>query len=293
MSLVENFYNKWYKILLFIPLLLFLLSVFTIWQFNEKYGDYFEKDVSLKGGVSATVYVDTPFNIQDLESFLKEKLSSEVFIRSLATTEGSIHGFLVEATDINAEHLQTLLEEFLNSDLNDENFFVEETGSKLGEDFYAQMIRAVIIAFVLMCITVFIIFRKVVPSLAVIFSALLDLIATIAVIDLLHIRISAAGIAAVLLLVGYSVDTDMLLTTRMIKRKEGSIWQRIVSSAKTGLTMTAAGLVTTLIGYFLASSLVLQQMFLIISIGLVIDVIATYVMNASLLKWYLEKKEHV
>ena len=293
MSGLENFYHKRYKLLLLIPLALFLLSIFIIWQFNEQNGDYFEKDVSLRGGVSATIYLDKEFNIENIESFLTEKLGREVFIRSLATTEGNTHGFLVEAVDIDADHLQALLEEFLAVDLNDENFFVEETGSRLGEDFYAQMIRAVFIAFVLMCITVFIIFRKVVPSLAVILSALLDLIVTIALIDLLHIRISAAGIAAVLLLVGYSIDTDMLLTTRMIKRKEGTIWQRIVSSAKTGLTMTAAGLVTTLIGYFLATNLVLQQMFLIISLGLIIDVIATYIMNASLLTWYLEKKEHV
>ena len=41
----------------------------------------------------------------------------------------------------------------------------------------------------------------------------------LALIDFLGIEISAAGIAAFLMLIGYSVDTDILLTSRALKRK--------------------------------------------------------------------------
>lgn len=290
MSKLEEFYNKRYKVILLIPLIILILSILVIGNFYSKNGDFVEKDVSLKGGVSATIYLDKEFNLDEVESFLNRELSEGAFVRSLATIEGTTQGFLVQASDIDADKLQLILEDNLDIELNDENYFVEETGSKLGDDFYRQMVTAVIVAFVLMAITILIIFRKLIPSLAVVLSAFLDIVGTIALIDLFGIRVSGAGIAALLLLLGYSVDTDVLLTTRMIKRKEGSVWERIVSSAKTGLTMTVTTLAAMMVGFIFADSLVLKQMFLIIFLGLLVDIVSTYGMNAGLLKWYLERK---
>jgi preprotein translocase subunit SecF len=116
------------------------------------------------------------------------------------------------------------------------------------------------------------------------------LVCTIAVLSLLNVQLSTAGIAAILLLIGYSIDTDILLTTKLLKRTEGSIFDRLYASAKTGLTMTGTTLAALAIGYIVATSLVLQQMFLVIIIGLLFDVIFTYSMNAGLLVWYLKKK---
>ena len=73
--------------------------------------------------------------------------------------------------------------------------------------------------------------------------------------------------------------------------KEGTVWERIVSSARTGLTMTITTLAAMAVGYIFADSLVLKQMFSIIFLGLIVDIISTYTMNAGLLKWYLERKE--
>ncbi len=292
MSKFEEFYNRRYKLILIIPLVLFILSIAVIWSFNARYGDYIRKDFSLEGGVSATVYTDEKVEIKTIESLLKTEFGDDVLVRSLSTIEGTAQGLLVESNNIDADSLKGILESALGIELNDDNFFVEETGSRLGQDFYRQMVRAIITAFIFMGITIFIIFRKIIPSLAVVFSALLDIIGTVAIINLIGIRVSSAGIAALLLLIGYSVDTDVLLTTKMIKRKEGNVWERIVSSAKTGLTMTITTLVAMIVGYFFTDSLVLKQMFSIIFIGLVVDIISTYFMNAGLLKWYLERKEH-
>ncbi|MEM4245341.1 MAG: protein translocase subunit SecF, partial [Candidatus Nanoarchaeia archaeon] len=163
----------------------------------------------------------------------------------------------------------------------------------LGQSFYKEMMIALLIGFLMMSIVVVIIFRAVVPSAAVILSAFADMLCTIAVVDLLGMRMSTAGIAGVLLLIGYSVDTDILLTTRMYKRKEGRIMDRIFSSAATGLTMTAAGLAALGIGYLITTSFVIKEMFLVLIIGLVMDVIMTYLLNARLILWYTEKKEGV
>ncbi len=291
MSKFGEFYNRRYKLILIIPFFILVISLLIIVNFYNKNGDFFEKDVSLKGGVSATFYADKELTLDNVNSLLKGELG-EVYVRSLASEEGNVRGFLIEASKINSDELKDILEKNLDIELNDENYFVQETGSRLGEDFYKQMIRAIIIAFILMGITIFIIFRSVVPSLAVILSAFLDIVGTIALINLIGIRVSSAGITSLLLLIGYSVDTDVVLTTRMVKRKEGNTWERIVNSAKTGLVMTLTSLAAVGVGYIFSNSLVLKQMFSIIFLGLIVDLVATYGMNAGLLKWYLDRKEN-
>ncbi len=292
MTKMEEFYEKRYKLLLIIPLLLLIFSVIFMINFYSKTGDIMNKDVSLKGGISAAVYLEEAVNVEEIENSLRSEFGdSEVFVRSLAALEEDQNGFIVEAGgEVDDVILEEKLENLLDIELNDENFFVQVTSSRLGEDFYRQMIRAIIFAFVFMAIVIVITFRSFVPSLLVILSVVFDIFITLVVIDLIGLRISAAGIAALLLLIGYSVDSDILLTTRVIKRREGRVWERFVGSAKTGLTMTFTTLAALILGYIFSTSFVLKEMFLIIIIGLIIDIISTYIMNASLLKWYVNNR---
>lgn len=293
MSKIEEFYEKRYKLLLLIPIIMFILGLIYMVNFYSKNWDIMYKDVSLKGGISATVYLNKEVNIKDVENSLKEEFATqEVLVRSIEAVESDKTGFVV---DIGGETddvlLQNKLEKILNVKLNDENFFVQVTGSRLGSGFYSQLIRAMIFAFIFMSIVIFITFRNLLPSTYMILSAFFDIFMTLVVIDILGIRVSTAGISGLLLLIGYSVDTDILLTTRVLKRKEGRVWERMISSVKTGLTMTITTIAATTVGYIFAKSDVLREVFLVIIIGLLLDVIATYLMNASLIKWYTKKVE--
>ena len=177
--------------------------------------------------------------------------------------------------------------------MDQSNYSSEEFGSSLGQSFYRQMLMALGLSFIFMAIVVFITFRNFIPSIAVVYAAFMDIVIPVAITILFNIKISAAGISALLMLIGYSIDTDILLTTRVLKRKEGSIWERMTSSAKTGLTMTFAAIAALFSGYFISSSLVLKEMFFIIVIGLFTDIPSTWLMNAGILKWYVSKKENV
>ena len=143
-----------------------------------------------------------------------------------------------------------------------------------------------------MSIVIFILFRTFIPSIAVVFAALADIIMSVAVVDLLGIKLSSAGIAAFLMLIGYSVDTDILLTTRVLKKKEGSVNERIYGSFKTGIFMTFTGLAAVLPAFFIVTGLPdsFRQIFLILAIGLFADIINTWLTNASIIKWYAQVK---
>ena len=146
-----------------------------------------------------------------------------------------------------------------------------------------------VLAFIFMGFVVFLYFRTIIPSLAVILAAFSDIIVTLAIINLLGIKVSTAGIAAFLMLIGYSVDTDILLTTRMLKRKEGSLNERIMEAMKTGLTMTITTLTVVTLTLIFSQSNTIQQIMLILFIGLFVDIINTWIQNVGILRWYLEK----
>ena len=286
----ELFLEKYYKKLFVVPMILFVFSLVVIGSFFYRTGELFERDVSLKGGVSATVYEEN-VDAENLEKFLEEKLKTDIFVRKLGDIASDKDiGVVVEVGDEVGDELKKLIEENIGIPLNEKNFSIEVVSSSLGESFYQGLLKAVLFSFVLMGIVIFVAFRSFVPSAAVLLSAFLDIIFPLAIIELAGIKVNAAGIAAFLLVIGYSVDTDILLTTKVLKRKEGNLYERIVDSAKTGLTMTMATVAALSIAYFITTSFVLKQMFLIIVIALLVDIISTYFMNSGILIWYCKRR---
>lgn len=287
---LKKFYEKQEKRLVIIPILMMIAALIIVGNHYVKTGDVFNKDVTLSGGITATIY--TSIDVNTVQKTLEENTNKAVIVRKLAEfgTETQ-KGVVIESADLTKEELESILTNKLNIQLTTDNYSIEQTGATLGQSFYQQMMIALLVGFIIMSIIVLIIFRSIVPSVAVILSAFADMLCTVAIVDLAGVRMSTAGIAGVLLLIGYSVDTDVLLTTRMYLRKEGPIMSRIFSSMATGLTMTAAGFVSLSIGYLVTTSFVIKEMFFVLIVGLIIDVFMTYLLNARIILWYTEKKE--
>jgi preprotein translocase subunit SecF len=190
------------------------------------------------------------------------------------------------------DELKGLVEGILGYPLTDENASIEFTGPTLSANFYRQLMIALLISFTLMSLVIFVMFRTFIPSIAVIFAAFSDIVIALALVDFFGIKLSAAGIAAFLMLVGYSVDTDILLTTRALKKSEGTLNERIYGAFKTGIFMTMTGLVAVLPAFFIVTGLPdsFRQIFLILAFGLIADIFNTWMTNAGIIKWYCDKK---
>jgi preprotein translocase subunit SecF len=287
----SEWYNKNYKKFLLIWIIISILIIIQLVFMVATTGDIMVKDVSLTGGTSINIYINKSIDSNAMISFLQNRVNEDVFIRNLKDVTSGKQVAIVIETKADANKTKTAIEEYLGYTLNSENSTIEISGSNLSNSFYKQLITALIIAFILMGITVFIIFKVPIPSLAVIQCGIFDTLGALVIANLFGVRMSTAGIAALLMLVGYSVDTDTLLTTKVIKRKgEGTLNSRIKSSFKTGILMTLTALITTLVGYFIVTSPVLKQIFFVLSAGLFVDIFGTWIGNASILKWYCEKK---
>jgi preprotein translocase subunit SecF len=333
----ETWYDKNYKKLLIIPAAVLALSLIYLTVFYIQTGDAIHKDVSLTGGTS--ISIQTEAALADLETAISEKIS-DFETKTISDNSGKQLQLIIIVKESETELLKSTLEEFLGEPLTSENSSIETTSASLSEDFYKQLVVAVLLAFFWMAAVVFLIFGKgakvktwtivlnvllgffmgkfflsinpilsaiiflafattliyiyiknSVPSFAVMLSAFADIVMTLAIIDLVGIKLSTAGIVAFLMLIGYSVDTDILLTTRLLKKKE-STNKALFSAFKTGTTMTLTSIIaiaTALIVVYPFAS-VLNQIFTILLIGLGLDLFNTWVTNASIIKWYSESR---
>ena len=285
----KHWHDKYYKYLLLIQLALLVFSIIYMGIFISNNGDFAKKDISLIGGTSITI--SGSINSQDLENSLSSELEDLTTREIYDLTSREQTAIIIQTTTDSSKSVE-VIENYLGYELNEENSSVEFTGSSLSESFYRQLLIAVLIAFIFMAIVVFIIFRNFVPSLAVIISAVSDILMTLVLVNILEIKLSSAGIVAFLMLIGYSVDTDILLTTRILKRREGTLNERIKGAFKTGLTMTLTSLLAMILALIIVSSFspILTQIFTILVIGLSFDLMNTWITNASILKWYHIKK---
>ena len=272
-----------------IPILIMILSLVYLSIFYSKHNDFILKDVSLSGGTTITLNGD--FDSVQLEQKLKEKFQ-DISFRKLSDMGSGKHLALIIESPLSSEELIPAIEAIINAKLDEKNSSMEFSGPSLSQSFYKQLLFAFIISFILMSIVIIIMFRTIIPSFAVIFAAFSDIVMPLALLNLLGMKISAAGIAAFLMLIGYSVDTDILLTTRALKNREGTLNSRIYRAFKTGILMTSTALLAVLPAFFFITGLPdsFRQIFLILALGLFADIINTWLTNAGIIKWYCESK---
>ena len=282
---LKHIYETHYKKLLIIPFLLLILAIGQIAFQTITTGEFMHKDVNLKGGV--VLEIDRTGDSVALEEFLLERFPGiDVSVRASQDR-------LVVASDIKQDKIDDLLsavEEKIGK-LETDEFSKRVMGERLGASFFKETFIAVLIAFAFMGVVVFIYFRTFVPSLAVILAAFSDIVITLAIVNLLGIKIGMAGIAAFLMLIGYSVDTDILLSTNVLKRKEGTVMKRVYNAMRTGLTMNITTMAAVAVTLSFILSFDIKQVMIIILIGLLVDMVNTWIQNVGILRLYLEKKQ--
>ena len=201
--------------------------------------------------------------------------------------------------NLEQEELESALSYYLGKDVKvdllKKNFNLRSVGPTLGDTFRTQGITALFISFFFMSIVVYFAFKmEIVPAIAVIQAAVCDMIIALGGMSLFGIPLEPATIAALLMLIGYSVDTDIMLTSRTIKDRRGNFDEQVEDALKTGLTMTGTTLAVLMVIFIMSTTLTQISTWANISavliIGLFGDLPATWFTNVGILKWYTEKK---
>jgi preprotein translocase subunit SecF len=266
------------------PLVVLVIGLLIIGYVLATTGSPLHLGIDFKGGTMVTLKTDKS----------DDALRSEFGAYPLSMiTHGSSGEKMLQFSDMPQDRKDALAP-YVNSHYT--NPMIETVGSTFSIANQGQALIAVIIAFIGMALTVFIIFQSPVPSTAVVMSAFADIVFAMAMMNVFGIQLTFGTLAALLMLIGYSVDTDILLTTKVLGERK-YLEKKISTCRTTGLTMTGAAIVAFAV-LFLVSSFagifgmspipVLANISIVMIFGLIADLVNTWFFNAGLLKWYME-----
>ena len=165
---------------------------------------------------------------------------------------------------------------------------VDQVSASFAADTAQTALFGIGIAFLGMSVLVFALFRTFVPSVAVVASAFSDIMIPIAAMNLLGIEMTLGTVAALLMIIGYSVDSDILLNNSVLRRT-GDFYESVSRAMRTGVTMTVTSMFAMIVMAIVATVFgidLLRDIGIILAIGLAADMMNTYLMNVTLLRWY-------
>lgn len=234
------------------------------------------------GGVSVQVTTDDPLSTVESGFRDVEDLPEPASVRSVST------GAVVNYEPLNDGQVDRL-NDYLDANYPESS--VDTVTPAYGRSLLFQSMTAVAFAFVIMVITIFAFFRSFVPSIAVVISAFSDMLVPIGVMNLVGIELSLATIPAVLLLIGYSIDSDILLTRNTLQGRRSQFYENVRIAMRTGVTMTITSMAAMAMMTVAAQAFAiftLRDIGVILFVGLATDLVNTYMMNVSLLRWHIK-----
>ncbi len=195
---------------------------------------------------------------------------------------------------------------------------VEAVGEVMGRALQEQTAGIVGVSFLLMSLVVLLTFRQALPALTIVASAGSDLVAAMAFMRVAGVELSFGTLVALVMLIGYSVDTNILLTTRLLKARdplaagpppvrgrkpappppEPGLAEKVQEARRTGLMMSGTSLAVLGVLFVVSSyallagygqSRILQDVSVVLLVGLGADLVNTWMLNAGILRWHLER----
>ncbi|WP_306056358.1 protein translocase subunit SecF [Natronococcus wangiae] len=245
------------------------------------FGSPVQLGMDFAGGTELTVQTTTPE--EDVPDAFDEEPES---VQAIATEENQ---YIVQFTSTDQEALSEQARANLAQD--GDASVVQQTSStsaSFGQQTQQTALLGIAVAFLGMSTLAFLLFRTFVPSIAIVVSAFSDIVIPLAFMAIAGIPLSLGTVAALLMLIGYSVDSDILLNNHILRRS-GDFYESTNRAMQTGITMTVTSMTAMLvmgIAAWLFGVELLASIGIILFVGLTADLMNTYMLNLSLLRWY-------
>lgn len=285
--LYEKF-GKWYannyKKLFILPIITFLVMTLVFVNNYNTRGELFRKDLDLSGGTVITIY-DVEFSEDLKDSFEKR----EMVVREIySVTGGELVATIVEA---DSEILPEDLVFLVNQTFPNVDYDLRTVGPSMGESFMKSANKAILMSFLLMGLILAAIFRQPIVAFTVILSGFLNVYEAAALMTVVGIKLSPHTIGALLLLLGWSVDSEVLFDSKIFKTREGSAIDSALEAMKTAMTMSAAVFAILIALYFVSSARMVREIAVVLLFGAFFDIINTWFQSLSTVLWFVEKQE--
>jgi preprotein translocase subunit SecF len=274
--------------LLPIPLILLAISIFVIYQVYSKTGDFFLKDIDLKGGTSLTLIFNKSISTGEIEPIIKKKIENFI-ISSSKTMEGFTTINILTEKNIKSSEIVELLN---SNGFYPNEYSIQFVGPELGATFFSQVTTLLTIAYILLFITNLFIYKKPIISITIILSSIANIIVVFGIMNLLNQKISFAGFSSILMLIAFAIDANVILATKILSGSLEEFYDQYKKGLITGLTINAGLIISMLIVLLFSKSPFLVNIAQIQIIGFAADIINTWILNAAIIEVVLFGKRH-
>ncbi len=217
--------RKWAYLLSSIVIIAGLVSLAV--KGGPRFSIDFTGGVSLELNLSPIHQGTKPIHIDQIRKVLKEKGVQDAEIQKIGDPNASI--FLIKAKKRDPKEVQIVeilkknFPEYTNKSEQDLIRLQEEVGPKVGAELKVQAIKAVLISFLLMIIYIWFRF-ELTFGIAAVLALVHDILITVGIFSLLDKEISVTIIAALLTIVGFSINDTIVIYDRI--REDMKIYRK-------------------------------------------------------------------
>lgn len=275
------------KELLSVPSVLLLLAILILVGWFVVTGIPVDRGMEFTGGTELRVTVDD--SVDDPREQIEGAFDQEPDSIARVSGTGSYIVQFPEGT-LTPDEIENTIESTEGLEISE----LSQVTASLGDDAQLTAIYGILSAFVLMSLFVIALFRSIIPAVVIILSAVSNILIGLAAMNLVGIQLSFGTVGALLMLIGYSVDSDILLNTHVLRTRSDDFISNVHRSMQTGITMTLTSLSAMVVMFIVATVFgigLLADMGFLLAIGLTADLVNTYMMNVSILRWYVNRGE--
>lgn len=255
-------------------------------------------NIDFTGGTLVQLQFEKDVRIEDIRKALASQGYGDAEIKHFGTANEIVIRTGVEQT---AEELTNRFEPIIRQALPDNPFVeqrLEKVGPKIGKELIVDAVSAIFWAIIL--ILFYVMWRfEFKFALGSIIALLHDVFITLGIFSVLDIEISAPIIAAVLTIVGYSLNDTIVVFDRIrenlkVKQKDSSAFQSIINKSlnetlsRTIITSVTTLLVVTILFFF--GGEVLRSFSFAMIVGIIIGTYSSiFIASPFVLEWQLKK----
>ncbi|MFP3317270.1 MAG: hypothetical protein RXN79_02590 [Candidatus Nanopusillus sp.] len=282
LSFIENNYKKF----LMISMVIFVIFVGTILFNYFKYGYIINKSITISGGYVTLINNNYHITNTEIQNTLNQMNITDYV---LYNTPNII--YIESGKQINETLLINLLNQDYNISLLSTDISIQHYSSLVGNLIFNQFLFFVILAMVLTAFVIFIAFRASKITLNIISTILFDIVGLLAILSITKYPIGANGFIGMLMILGFAIDNNVVLSTNIVKEKEKPFIERVRMSFRVGMLMEIIALYTLLLLYFIVPEPSVDEFAFVLSVAIILDLLYYLIGNIPLYKYFEAKKE--
>lgn len=241
-----------------------------------------------KGGTLLTVRdVEKVPDVNHVKSQVESLTGLTVDVRT------TYNGFDIETDALggNAENLiKNML--FTSFDIGENSITVGALGPIVNSAQIVQILTFGVVAFITMGVIIFI-FRRRIAATTVLIAAGLDIIGILGLMTLFRVPVGLTSIIGILITLGYVIDTNTFLASRLLKGAGGDPRENIGETMKTGLAMSAVALAILASINILTTASQISELTFAVIFGIIVNIVNTWFLSSVIILRHFERKKVV